>query len=109
MSVTCGQTIALEPNAPPTYSVSTRIFDGDSPSSAATVSCTALMPWHESYRVSWSPSQAAMVVSASSALWWLAANRNRASTCRSAAARPSATLPRSIRAGIRPPNSCSGS
>ena len=57
--------MALQPNAPPTYWVSTRIFDGDMPSSAATVSCTALMPWQESYSVSWSPSQAAVVVSAS--------------------------------------------
>ena len=67
--VTCGQTMALDPKAPPTKRVSTRILDGDSPSSAATVSCTALMPWQESYSVSWSPSQAAVVVSASSALW----------------------------------------
>ena len=65
VSVTCGHTMALQPNAPPTYRVSTRILDGDMPSSAATVSCTALMPWQESYRVSWSPSQTAVVVSAS--------------------------------------------
>jgi len=79
------------------------------PSSAATVSWTALMPWQESYSVSWSRSQAAVVVSASSGLWWLAANRNGASICRSAAANPDSAFPRRICADMKPPNSLSGS
>ena len=78
------------------------------PSSAATVSCTALMPWQESYSVSWSPSQAAVVVSASIGLWWFAANLNDASIRKSAAASPSSTFPRRSCPGMKPPKIFSG-
>ena len=47
-SVTCGQVIAFEPNAPPTKWVITRTSDSGSPSSCATVSWVARMPMVES-------------------------------------------------------------
>ena len=101
--------MALAPNAPPMKRASTRTLDGEIPSSAATVSCTALMPWHESCSVSWPPSHTAVVVSISSGLWWLAANRNGAATRTWAAASPAPASPRAVRPGIRPPKILSAS
>jgi hypothetical protein len=100
--------MALQPNAPPTNCVTTEILDSGRPSSTETVSWTALMPWHESHSVSWSPSQAAVVFETSMGLWWLAANVNGASTRIAASASPSSTCPRSSRPGMSPPKILSG-
>jgi hypothetical protein len=108
-SVTRGQTIALLPNAPPTKRVITRTLVGGRPSSAATVSWVAVIPMVESYRVSSSSSQTAVVADGSIGLWWLAANRYVCSIRTGAAARPASTSPRSIRPGSRPPKIRAGS
>ena len=72
-SVTCGQTIALEPKPPPTKWVITRTSDSGMPSNVATVSWLARTPIVESQSVSRSPSHCAVVTEVSSGLWWFAA------------------------------------
>ena len=73
------------------------------------MSCDARTPIVESTMKSLSPSQCATVAGASIGLWWLAAICTVKSTRVSAAASAASTSPRSLRAGIRPPNSRSGS
>ena len=68
-SITWVQALPLLPKPPPTKGHSTRIFSGAMPKVLAAVLRTPEMFWLESYKVSSSPLQAAMVAWGSIGLW----------------------------------------
>ncbi|MNT66204.1 hypothetical protein D3C72_2042510 [compost metagenome] len=69
-STTCDHTEPLQPKPPPTNGQTTRTFSAGMPSVPDTALRTPVMYWVESYSVSSSPSQLAIVACGSIGLWF---------------------------------------